>query len=135
MTRSGAGLYTEAAVGTFSVKISIEHPFNPQRSTIVECLVDSGAAYTQLPASLLRSLEIQPFEERQVVFADGREGTRPVGGVVLRVEGRKASTTVLFGDEQGLNLLGANTLQELGLGIDPVRHRLIPIRLPMAGAR
>jgi hypothetical protein len=34
---------------------------------------------------------------------------------------------VVFGDEGALPLLGAVTLEEFGLGVDPIARKLIPV--------
>lgn len=119
-------------MGTFTVKITILNPGDPRRSTTVDCLVDTGAAYSQMPASLLRSLEITPFDQRPVVFADGGRGPRAVGRAEFVVDGCQTPALVFSGDEDALPLLGAMTLEGPGLGVDPLGRRLIPIEVPLA---
>jgi len=68
-------------VGTFSVKITIANPRDPGRAATVDCLVDTGAAYSQLPRSLLTSIGIEPFDERRFVMADGRRGRCRAGDI------------------------------------------------------
>ncbi len=119
-------------MGTFSVKVTIANPLNPDRSVTVDCLVDTGAAYSQLPRSLLASIGIEPFDERRFVMADGRRGTCPVGKADFLVNGRQTPTLVVFGEETAPPLLGAMTLEGLGLGVDLLARRLIPIDLPLA---
>lgn len=122
----------ESVVGTFSVKATISNPSNPALSTTADCLVDTGAAYLQMPRSLLASLGIAPFDRRPVVFADGRRGTCDVGRAEFVVDGRQTPALVIFGEESALPLLGAMTLEGLGLGVDPLGRRLIPIEVPLA---
>ncbi len=119
-------------MGTFSVKVTISNPGDPSLSTTIDCLVDTGAAYSQIPGSLLESLGIAPFDRRPVVFADGRRGSCPVGRAEFVVNGRQTPALVIFGDEAALPLLGAMTLEGLGLGVDPLGRRLVPIDVPMA---
>ena len=60
-------------MGTFNVQLEIGDP-EGQRYETVEAMVDSGAAYTFLPPSLLRrKLGVQPYRRsmRQFVLADG----------------------------------------------------------------
>ena len=47
--------------------------------------------------------------------------------VELECEGRRATTPVLVGPAAAPVLLGATTLEELGLGIDPLNRRLVPV--------
>ena len=95
-------------------------------------MVDTDAAYSQMPAPLLRSLDITPFDQRPVVFADGRRGSCPVGRAEFVVDGRQTPSLVIFGEEGALPRLGAMTLEGLGLGDDPLARRLIPIDVPLA---
>ena len=119
-------------MGTFSVKITIANPRDPGRAATVDCLVDTGAAYSQFPRSLLASIGIEPFDERRFVMADGRRGTCRVGKADFLVNGRQTPSLVVFGEETAPALLGAMTLEGLGLGVDPLARRLIPIDLPLA---
>jgi clan AA aspartic protease len=119
-------------MGTFSVKVTISNPGDPALSTTLDCLVDTGAAYSQMPRSLLEALEITPFDQRPVIFADGRRGTCPVGRAEFVVDGRQTPALVVFGDETALPLLGAMTLEGLGFGVDPLGRRLVPIEVPLA---
>ena len=120
-------------MGTFSVKVTIVNPRHPDRVATVDCLVDTGAAYSQLPRSLLTSIGIEPFDERRFVMADGRRGSCQVGKAdfFVNVNGRQAPSLVVFGAESAPALLGAMTLEGLGLGVDPLARRLIPIDLPL----
>lgn len=119
-------------MGTFSVKVTISNPRDPTRSTTVDCLVDTGAAYSQIPKALLESLGIAPFDQRPVVFADGRRGNCPVGRAEFDVNGRQTPALVIFGDEGALPVLGAMTLEGLGLGVGPLARGLIPVEVPLA---
>ena len=119
-------------VDPFTVKVTISNPGDPTLSTTVDCLVDTGAAYSQMPGSLLESLGIAPFDQRPVIFADGRRGSRPVGRAEFVVNGRQTPSLVIFGDEAALPRLGAMTLEGLGLGVDPLGRRLVPVDVPLA---
>ena len=49
------------------------------------------------------------------------------GRTWIRIDGMADVSPVVFRDEESLPLLGAVTLEILGLGIDPVNRRLIPL--------
>ena len=119
-------------MGTFSVKVTISNPTDPGLSTTVDCLADTGAAYSQAPRSLLVSLGIAPFDRRSVIFADGRRGTCDVGRAEFVANGRQTPALVIFGEEAAPSLLGAMTLEGLGLEVDPLGRRPIPIEIPLA---
>ncbi len=46
---------------------------------------------------------------------------------LLTVDEETAATTCIFGDPDSMPLLGAVTLEECGLAVDPVRKRLVPV--------
>ena len=113
-------------MGVFSVTVEIGDP-QGEHFQAVEALVDSGASYTSAPRSLLRSLGVAPQERRPFILADGRTVEHDMGQTWVRVDGRVRMTPVVFADEGTRPLLGAVTLEEFGLGIDPVGRQLIPV--------
>jgi clan AA aspartic protease len=98
----------------------------------LEALVDTGAGYSVVPRPILESLGCRPVRTQRVVLADGRTEEWSVSQVDVECEGRRATTPVLMGPPAGPILLGATTLEELGLGIDPLNRRLVPVDLYLA---
>jgi len=119
-------------MGTFAVKVTVLNSLDPSKSATVECLVDTGAAYSQLPSDMLDSLGITHFDERPCIFADGRRSMCRVGRAEFTYDSRQTPALVIFGEPDAPALLGAMTLEGLGLGVDPIGKRLIPIDVPMA---
>lgn len=98
-----------------------------QRFERMDALVDTGASYTTLPASILERLNVQPIRQMRFILADGSYILRNLGRTWVRAEGRQEITIVVFGDEDTTPLLGAYALEGLGLGVDPVNQRLIEV--------
>ncbi|MBI2171905.1 MAG: retroviral-like aspartic protease family protein [Chloroflexi bacterium] len=94
----------------------------------IEALVDTGATYTFVPGSVLRRLGIRPTGQREFEVADGRIKRYDIAVALVRLHGEVYPTLVVFGDEGTQPLLGVVTLETLGLGVDPVRQRLVPVR-------
>jgi clan AA aspartic protease len=90
--------------------------------------VDTGATYTTLPRDVIEALGSQPIGTRRVVLADGREEEWPVTALSLALEGQEGPTFCLIGPNGGQALLGAVTLEEFALAVDPVAKRLVPVR-------
>ncbi len=92
----------------------------------VEALVDTGATFTVIPASILERLGV--LRERQVRFrlADNRVTELDVGETFVRLDGQTLYTLVVFGEEGAAALLGVYTLEAALLTVDPVGQRLIP---------
>lgn len=113
-------------MGIFAVALGVGDP-QGRRYEEVEVMVDSGAAYTVLPASILEDLGVEPHEDRGFVLADGHRVERGFGQTWIRLDGREAISPVVFWDEDSLPLLGAVTLEIFGLAVDPVNGRLVPV--------
>ncbi len=94
----------------------------------VELLADTGAVYTVLPTSLLRELGVKPTGRRRFRLANNQVIERDIGIIGIEIQGIKTHTIAVFGDEN-IYLLGAVTLEELGLEIDPIKGELKPMEL------
>ena len=90
----------------------------------VEALLDTGATHSMIPGSLLGDLGIEPVEARVSRIADGSRIELQTAWARFSAEGRNAVARVSFGPE-GTCLLGATTLEDMGLAVDPVDQRLI----------
>ena len=92
----------------------------------IEPIVDTGATYSMLPSSLLKEqLGLSPLEDMTFTLADGSRQAYSLGEARFKHEGRERTSPVIFGPED-LYLLGAVSLQSLGLIADTTHHRLIP---------
>ena len=113
-------------MGVFTVEMELGDP-DELRFQTIEVMVDSGASYTMVPASLLRSLGVTPLRRGSFELADGNRIELEVGQTWVQLEGRRGITLVVFSEEGAKPLLGAVTLETFQLGIDPVGMRLIPV--------
>ena len=113
-------------MGTFTVTIEVGDA-QGQRFEQVDALVDTGATLTTVPASLLASLGVTSSRRGKFRLANGQSVEMGMGETRVRVDGLETSTWILFGEEGAPILLGALTLEELLLGVDPFNRRLIPV--------
>jgi predicted aspartyl protease len=114
-------------MGVFKVNAWVWNPSAPEKKVLLELLVDTGATYTVLPESLLKSLGVKPFRVARLRLADNRILEKSLGEVGIEVEGYRASATpVVFGEEE-VYLLGSVTMEQLGLTPDPIAKRLKPV--------
>ena len=112
-------------MGMFTWPIRIE-TMDGRRSLDLEATVDTGAAYTVVPGTKLRELGVEPRGLRRFNLADGTTIEGAFGEVVATINGDTVNTLAIFGADGGPVLLGAYTLEGLGLAVDPVRQRLVP---------
>ena len=110
-------------MGTFTVSLWVGNIFTDD-GTSVEALVDTGATYSMIPGNLLRSLGIEPVETIVSLIADGSRIELETAWARFTAEGRNAVARVSFGPE-GVYLLGATTLEDMRLAVDPVDQRLV----------
>ena len=116
--------------GTFNWPLRISN-MDGEQAREIEATVDTGAAYTTLPTSLLRELGVTPMGKRRFLLADGRRIEMDYGEARATVDGESVTTLVVFGEDDAPALLGAYTLEGLALAVDPVEQRLVPTHLIM----
>ena len=115
------------SMGEFSVDIGIAAPGSRDYRP-VRALVDTGSTYSVIPARLLYAWGIAPVDTQAFELADGSEIGYPVGHAQVRVNGRERISVVVFGADDAEAILGATTLQEASMAVDPANERLIPLR-------
>jgi len=112
-----------------NVKITICNPNDPQHEESHEFLVDSGAIYSVVPGTLLKRLGLKPYADEEFHLADGTTTVRKKGYAMFKYLDRIGVADVVFGERGDASLLGAFTLEALGLALDPLKRQLRP--LPM----
>jgi hypothetical protein len=63
-----------------------------------------------------------------VQFANGSLGEWDLGEVTVELEGQRSPILVLFGEDDGMVLIGAHALEALLLDADVVEKKLVPKR-------
>ena len=112
-------------MGTFNWPVQISS-LDGEHTREIEATVDTGATYTVLPANLLRELGVWVTRQARFELGDGRIVDMDIGEARATINGTSAFTQVVFGDDDTAPLLGAVTLEELLLAVDPVNQRLVP---------
>src|SRR5213596_1119797 len=93
-------------VGNFRYAIGIGDATGSRFEELVPW-VDTGALYSQFPASLLERLGHRPNATRRLRLADGSVIERPIGGVPMRIGSEVRDVICVFGVEGSEMLLGA----------------------------
>src|SRR5437870_3943555 len=112
-------------MGVFTVQIDVGNP-DASRFETFQALVDTGSTNTVLPAVALRRLGVAPYTTSTFELADGSETELEVGRTWVRLDGKAEYTQVVFGEGDYDPILGAITLEEMGLVVDPIGGRLVP---------
>jgi clan AA aspartic protease len=108
--------------------VHVEVTLKAKRSARVRFLVDTGATYALVPPALARRVGMAPSPVRdRVRLANGRQARLPTAVALVRIDGRETAALFWIGacDEP---LLGVETLEALGLAVEPARGRLRPTR-------
>jgi clan AA aspartic protease len=116
-------------MGLFEVKVKLATLATPTRAEEVSLLVDTGATLSWIPRHILEGLGIAALSRLPFTLADGRELERDTAAVLLTIDGRKAAVPVAFGEPGEESVLGATSLEILGLLVDPVAMKLVPRNL------
>ena len=119
-------------MSTFMYPVRVANPHGDSAPLDVKCLVDTGAMFTCLPRPALEVLGVTPRWQVPIVLADGRQENWSATEVLLTIDGLTLHTTCLFRPPNGLPLLGAVSLEQFALAVDPLTRSLVPTRVPMA---
>ena len=122
-------------MGTFTVTAEIQPANRQGPPESVGLMVDTGATYTCLPRTFLERLGYQPVGRRHVVFANGTEAEWEVTLITIALLGSSLPTLCFMAPDASPGLLGAVTLEEFGVGVDPIGKRLIPVKTYLTGLR
>lgn len=121
-------------MGLTFVDAKLTPPGQRRRPKRVRFLVDSGALYSVLRRADWRALGLTSERELDFVLADGTALTRGVSECTFELEGRRATSPVVLGETEDEALLGAVTLETLGLMLNPLSRTLQPMRMILARA-
>ncbi len=119
-------------MGLTVLNVEVGNPATPEVTEKLEFLIDSGAIYSVVPTPILEKLGIKPLTEQEFRLADGSKIMRKKGIALFKYRDQIGSADVIFGEEGDSLLLGAFTLEALGLALDPLRRELKPLPMILA---
>lgn len=130
-----ASLLSCPGMGLTHQRLVVKPRHDSRRKSEVKFLIDSGAIYSLVPARVLKTLGIRPHRTVDFTLANGTTISREVGDAYFEFHGEGGAAPVIFGEEGDEPLLGAMTLESLGLVLDPFKRRLVPMRMMLASTR
>jgi len=98
----------------------------------VRFLVDSGAIYTLLPDKVWRQLGLKAKRQMTFTLADGTPIERSISECHIALAEGDGHSPVILGEPGDEPLLGAVTLENLGLVLHPFSRKLQPMRMMLA---
>lgn len=114
------------------IDVDIANPAKRSHALRLTLLVDSGALYSVVPATVLRKLGVKPHSRRSFILADGTKITRRIGDLFFRLNGQQGASPVIFGEKGDSLLLGSVSLEAMGLMLDPMKRQLRPLPMLLA---
>lgn len=92
-------------------------------------LVDSGATYSLLGKDTWEAIGLKPKRSASFTLADGTRIERQISECHVTLPQGEGHTPVILGEEGDEPLLGAVTLEILGLVLNPFNRTLQPMRM------
>ena len=117
-------------MGVTYIQARLRRPDGRGPTRTVRFLVDSGAIYSVLPAKIWRALRLRAERKVEFTLADGTPIERGVSECRFEIQGKAATSPVVLGAERDGALLGAVTLETLGLMLNPLTREILPMRMP-----
>lgn len=113
-------------MGLFAVRAEVFSIRDPQKSRVLEFIVDTGATLSVIPQEVAEELGVEPEEKRIFQLANGTHVARDVGSAGFTYEGHRTVGSVVIGQRGDVPLLGAVVLESWGYEADPVHKTLRP---------
>ena len=113
-------------MSVFSAKLIVWNPAEPSRSEEIEAMVDTGASYSWISRSRLVNIGVRPTRRVTFQTIEGRTVDRELAPVFVRVDGYTGGDSVVLAEPGDHEVMGAHTLECLGLTVDPVKKILVP---------
>jgi predicted aspartyl protease len=119
-------------MGLTSVRVQMAHFAAPEVAEELDFLVDSGATFSVVPGEVLARRGLEPRREQESRLANATRIVRGRGVALFGYGDREAVAEVIFGEPGDAILLGAMTLEAMGLCLDPLKRKLLPIPMILA---
>jgi clan AA aspartic protease len=120
------GVVTEANMGLAHARLTLANPRFPDLPPLdVDALADTGAVHLCIPEHVAIQLQLEQFDSREVILADGsRRLVSYVGPLTLAIANRKGiAGAMVLGDQV---LLGAIPMEDMDLVVHPRTREVIP---------
>jgi len=123
-------------MGTFTTKLKVWNPAEPEKAEELEALVDTGAAFSWVSRTRLERLGVTPSRRMPFRTSDGRLLERDLAIVHVGTNGYVAPDLVVMAEPGEMEVIGAHSIEGLGLAADPVQKKLVPtVMLALAAGR
>ena len=92
----------------------------------MDLLVDTGASHSWVSRDRLERLGVKPVRTMQFRTIAGMTLERELAPVYLATDGFMGGDNVVMAVPGDMEVLGAHSLESLGITVDPVEMKLVP---------
>jgi predicted aspartyl protease len=118
-------------MGLTTVELTLSKIGSKRKKITDQFLVGSGALLTVLPKAMWQALKLRPVDSVTIRLADGRVEQRQIGFAMATFGNKTVPTQVILGEADDSKLMGALTLEEMGLVLNPLKRTLEVAELRM----
>ncbi|MFZ0773578.1 MAG: hypothetical protein ACLP56_11780 [Candidatus Sulfotelmatobacter sp.] len=113
-------------MGIFSAKLRVWNPASSTPAEELEVMVDTGASYSWILRTRLELLGVRPVRKMQFRTIEGHTIERELAPVFVATDGFTGGDNVVMAEPGDMEVMGARTLESLGVTVDPVGKKLVP---------
>ncbi len=113
-------------MGMFTARLRIWNPAHPESVEELEPFVDTGAAFSWIARTRLERLGVAPSRRMPFRTIEGRVLERDLAIVYVATDGYTAPDLVVMAEPGEMEVIGAHSIEGLGLAADPVQKKLVP---------
>ena len=117
-------------MGTFSAKLRLWNPVAPEKVEEMELMVDTGAAFSWISRDRLQKLGIGSSRKMPFRTIEGRVLDRDLAIAYVSSDGQSVPDLVVMAEAGEMEVIGAHTIEGLGMAADPIQKKLIPTVMP-----
>ena len=122
-------------MGTFSAKLRVWKEDRPEGAQELELLVDTGASFSWISKARLERLGVRPAYQMPFRTIDGRVLERDMAVIYIGTDGRSVPDLVVMAEEGESEVIGAHSIEGLGMAADPVQKKLVPTVMLALGSQ
>ena len=122
-------------MGLTHQRLTVKSSRKGRKAIEIDFLIDSGAVYSLVPKKQLKSIGIAPYKSLEFTLADGSRLTREAADAYFEFRGDGGAAPVIFGEAGDQPLLGATTLESLGLILNPFQRDLHLMNMVLMGLK
>jgi predicted aspartyl protease len=113
-------------MGIFTAKMRVWNPANVSPGEEIDVLVDTGVSYSWVLRTRLEPLGVRAVRRMQFRTIQGQTIERDLAPVFVATDGFTGGDNVVMAEPGDMEVMGAHTLESLGVTVDPVGKKLVP---------